>query len=189
MSKIKFVYGAMNSGKSLELIKVAHNYRERDMDVIVLKPRIDDRTEQTIYSRAGAEIVCDYVEDFIRTSKNRDDLFSYECILIDESNFLTYDQVNSIVDIAFDNGINVIFYGLLLDFTGHMFEGSKRIVELADKLEENTGVCWCGSKTRKTARFVDDEMMTDGDTIVVDNEKSKVEYIPLCNKHYRLGQV
>lgn len=190
MTKIIFKFGAMNSGKSLELIKVAHNYKERGMETIALKPITDSRVQgNEIYSRTGLTLKCEFVDWFILDNKNvnvNKVLRKTECILVDECNFLTKEEVEEIIDIAYRNEVKtLIFFGLMLDFTGHMFEGSKRVVELADKLEENTSVCWCGKKTRKTARVINGQIATHGETIIVEKRSgNEATYVPLCNYHY-----
>lgn len=194
MTNIIFKHSAMNSGKSLELIKTAFNYKERGMNTIVLKPKIDTRIgEKKVYSRAGLEWDCEYVDEFITNVKyggaTYDDLVNLkntECIMVDEVNFLTEQEINKLVAICYHYDIKaLIFFGLMLDFTGHMFEGSKRVVEVCDKMEEVTGVCWCGKKARKTARVINGQVATVGETIIVDKRHgNKSTYVPLCNYHF-----
>lgn len=194
MTKIVFKYSSMNSGKSLELIKTAYNYKERNMETIIIKPKTDNRIEdKKIYSRPGLEWDCEFVDEFIesvegsnKTYDNVVKLTNIKCIMVDEAQFLSEKEVDVLVDICYKHNVKALmFFGLMLDFTGHMFEGSKRIVEKSDKLEEVVGVCWCGCKTRKTARVVNGEIATSGETIVVDKRSNdKVKYVPLCNYHY-----
>lgn len=194
MTKIIFKYAAMSAGKSLDLIKVAYNYQERNMETVVLKPKTDTRIEgKKIYSRSGLEWDCEFVDEFIESiegsNKNHDNivkLTNVKCIMVDEAQFLSEQEVDKLVDICYKYNVKALmFFGLMLDFAGFMFEGSKRIVEKSDKLEEVVGVCWCGKKTRKTARVINGEIATHGETIIVEKRSgNEVEYVPLCNYHY-----
>ncbi len=184
-TKIYFKYGAMNSGKSLELIKIAYNYQENNIDSLVLKPEIDTRAKGQIFSRAGlrwpAIEIKDDCDAVLSVLKNHD----HEIILIEESNFLSKEVIDTIVNFAYENNVKaVIFFGLKVDFRGELFEGSKRIIELCDKMEESTSICWCGRKARQNARIVNGKITKDGPTILVDDDKTKVEYTTLCNYHY-----
>lgn len=190
---IYFKYGAMNSGKSLELIKIAHNYSSRNINSLVLKPEIDTRMPGHIYSRAGLNIPATEIECDNAQSINKiltENITDQKVILVEESNFLSKDVVDAIVNYAYDNDLNtIIFFGLMTDFRGNLFDGSKRILEHADKIEETTSICWCGKKARKNVRLIDGEITKDGPTILVDDDSTKVEYITLCNYHYYKNQL
>lgn len=184
---VYFKYGSMNSGKSLELIKVAYNYRENEIEPLVLKPDIDSRSIGNIYSRTGLLLPAQDI-DVADTAAVKSILEANKetnVILIEEANFLSAEIIDTIIDFAFDNDISsVMFFGLKVDFRGELFEGSKRIIERADKLEEATSICWCGKKARQNARVVNGKITKDGPTILVDDDKTKVEYVTLCNYHY-----
>lgn len=185
---IYFTYGSMNSGKSLELIKVAYNYNENGIDCLVLKPELDTRVPGKVSSRTKLEV--DAVEidqqDPEQTVKmlkaNHSDI-----ILVDEANFLSTTVVDAIVDYCYQHNVSsLMFFGLKVDFRGNLFDGSKRIIECADKIEEATSICWCGKKARQNARVVNGKIVKDGPTILVDDETTTVDYTPLCNYHFHM---
>ena len=192
-SKIYFNFGAMNSGKSLELIKVAYNFHEHGYKTLILKPSIDTRMPGFVYSRTGLkleafDIDCEYNDKLNQIlNSNKNDIHS---LLIEEANFLSKEVVDFIIDFAYDNSIpSVMFFGLKVDFRGDMFEGTKRIMERADTIMESTSVCWCGKKARNNARIVNGEIQKDGPQILIEDDKTDVNYITLCNYHYYTGDV
>ncbi len=190
-TKIYFKYGAMNSGKSLELIKIANNYSENGIESLVIKPEIDSRKKGKVYSRTGlewpaTEVKVDDENDVVRVLEKS----SSKVILFEEAQFFSKNVIDAIVDYAYQNKLTaVIFFGLKVDFRGELFVGSKRIMELADKLEETTSICWCGRKARQNARVVNGEVTKTGPTIMIDDDKTKVEYVTLCNYHFYKGQL
>lgn len=185
---IYFTYGSMNSGKSLELIKVAYNYNENGIDCLVLKPELDTRAPGKVTSRTSLQV--DAVE--IDQSSVESTLAALEAnhsniILVDEANFLTPEVVDCIIDYCYKHDVSsLMFFGLKVDFRGNLFAGSKRIIECADKIEEATSICWCGKKARQNARVVNGKIIKDGPTFLVDDENVTVDYTPLCNYHYRM---
>lgn len=185
-TKIYFKYGAMNSGKSLELIKIANNYSQNKIESLVIKPDIDSRRKGKIYSRTGLEwpaieVKVDDVKGIIEVLKTN----LSKVILFEEAQFFSKEVIDAIVDYAYSNNLDaVIFFGLKVDFRGELFEGSQRIIEVADKLEETTSICWCGKKARKNARVVNGKVTKEGPTILIDDDKTKVEYVTLCNYHF-----
>lgn len=188
---IYFTYGSMNSGKSLELIKVAYNYKENGIDCLVLKPELDTRVPGKVSSRTNLQVSAveiaesDVAQTLAKVSENH-----AEIILVDEANFLSAAVVDGIVDYCYRNGVHTLmFFGLKVDFRGNLFEGSKRIIECADKIEEATSICWCGKKARQNARVVNGEIVKDGPTIMVDDANTTVDYTPLCNYHYHMGKL
>ena len=187
MSKLYFRYGAMNCGKSTALMQVAHNYEEKHKRIVLIKPIIDTKAEDRISSRIGLERKVDillgkdeslkkYYGDFIS-----DDI---ACILVDEAQFLERSQVDELWEIAELLDIPVICYGLRTDFQSKLFTGSERLLEVADELEELITICDCGRRAKFNSRFVDDKFTMDGESILIDNSKSNVEYRPLCGKCY-----
>ena len=151
MAKLYFYYSAMNAGKSTVLLQSSHNYRERGMQTLLLTPVIDTRYQQgTIHSRIGLSASA-------LTFQSEDDLYAlallhyqsglhYACVLIDEAQFLTREQVNQLTLIADELGIPVLAYGLRTDFRTHLFEGSQRLCELADAIEEIKTTCFFCNK-------------------------------------------
>lgn len=180
--KLYFRYGAMNCGKSTLLQQVAHNYEERNMKVFLMKPSIDSKGGNKVVSRLGVEREVDYVlqeeEDVpLKLIKGVD------CVIVDESQFLTTKQVDQLRFITIVLNIPVICYGLRTDFRGRGFEGSSRLLEIADSLEEMKTICSCGKKATMNARKVNGEFVFSGEQVCVDN-KDEVEYISLCAKCY-----
>ncbi len=185
---IYFTYGSMNSGKSLELIKVAYNYNENDINCLVLKPKLDTRAQGKVTSRTSLSV--DAIE--IDEQDANQTIAALEAnhsniILVDEANFLKAEVVDAIIDYCYQHDVSTLmFFGLKVDFRGNLFEGSKRIIECADKIEEATSICWCGKKARQNARVVNGQIIKDGPTILVDDANVTVDYVPLCNYHYRM---
>ena len=185
MSKLYFRYGAMGSSKTANLLMVQYNYKEKGQNAIILKPKIDNRDGDLIVkSRIGLEQSCQYVEDFLKESKGKwkpEDWEKVNAILIDEAQFITEEEADAFARIVDKHDVPVICYGLKTDFTGHLFEGSKRLLELSDVIEEIPTICWCGKKAAFNARISNGKMVTDGKQIMLGGNES---YIPLCRKHF-----
>ena len=185
MAKFHFRYGAMNAGKSTVLLQTAYNYEEKGKKVVVLKPSVDTKGDEKIVSRIGLERKVDYLisdNDSI-ISKLGDNLSSLSCILVDEVQFLKRKQVDELFYISKMMDIPVIAFGLRTDFKSNGFEGSIRLLELVDALEEMPTICRCGKKARFNARKVDGKFTFDGDSIVID-DTSDVSYESLCGACY-----
>ena len=185
MAKFHFRYGAMNAGKSTILLQTAYNYEEKGKKVILLKPSVDTKGDEKIVSRIGLERKVDYLigdNDSI-ISILEDNIISIDCILIDEAQFLKRNQVDELFYISKIMDIPVIAFGLRTDFKSNGFEGSIRLLELADALEEMPTICRCGKKARFNARKVDGKFTFDGDSIVID-DTSDVSYESLCGACY-----
>lgn len=182
MAKLYFRYGAMGAGKSTLLMQVAHNYEERNLKVLVVKPAIDTKGADKLVSRIGIERKVDILlyENKVLSDY---DLSDIKCILVDESQFLNAKQVTDLWYISKNLDIPVICYGLKGNFKGELFEGSKRLMELSDSFEELSTICRCGKKARFNARKVNGIFTTDGDDVVIDGTKN-VEYEALCGKCY-----
>ena len=185
MAKMHFKYASMNSGKSTDLIRTAHNYEENGYQVLVLKPIIDTKSKDSISSRLGvtkkADILLLYSDDIKEVLKNK--LTNISCILVDEAQFLSSTQVEDLFIISKACNIPVICYGLRTNFKMESFAGSKKLLEIADILEELTTLCKCGQIARYVGRKVGDTFVLDGEEIIIDGT-ADVEYIPLCGKCY-----
>lgn len=185
MAKLYFRYGAMNSGKSTALMQAAYNYEERDMKVCVLKPKLDKKNEDKLLSRIGIERKVDYLVDdvlnfkkyLVKCKKN-----GVKCIFVDEAQFLDKEQIDLLFEVSKLDDIPVICYGLKTDFRSELFPGSKRLLELADNIEELITICECGKRARFNARIVDGEYVLHGKQIAIDNIDAK--YKSLCGKCY-----
>ncbi len=182
MAKLYFRYGAMGSSKTANAIMVQYNYQERSQKALMLKPRLDNRDgERLVGSRSGLKAPCSYVEEL-----DEIDLSIYDCLIVDEAQFLTKAQVQRLVDIVDDRGIPVICYGLRADFQGNLFEGSHWLMAWADSIEEIKTVCWCGRKAIMNARIAGGKVIKTGEQIVLGGNES---YVALCRKHWARGEL
>ena len=185
MAKLNFRYGAMNSGKTAILIQTAHNYEESDQKVIVIKPLVDTKGDDYIVSRIGIkrkvdELIGENESIIKKCSKYFDNL---NCVIVDEAQFLKSEQIDELWYISKIYNISVIAFGLRTDFKTNTFEGSNRLLALADDIQEMPTMCRCGVKARFNARKIAGEYVTDGDSVVIDNN-SEVEYESVCGKCY-----
>ncbi|HIR48649.1 MAG TPA: thymidine kinase [Candidatus Faecimonas gallistercoris] len=185
MAKFHFRYGAMNAGKSTILLQTAYNYEENGKRVVLLKSSIDTKGDEKIVSRIGLERKVDYLigEDDSIISILGDNIISIDCILVDEAQFLKRKQVDELFYITKKYNIPVIAFGIRTDFKTNGFEGSIRLLELADELLEMPTICKCGKKARFNGRKVDGKFILEGDSIVIDND-SAVSYESLCGECY-----
>ncbi len=183
MSKLYFRYGAMNCGKSSSLMQVAHNYEENNKKVVVIKSVIDTKGSNYLESRTGLKRKVDIILN-INESLDTYNFNHTDCILVDEAQFLSSNQVEQLWKIAKTSNIPVICYGLKVDFQGYLFEGSKRLLELADELEELVTICKCGKKAKFNARYVNNIFTLDGEEIVIDGSNKNIKYIPMCGSCY-----
>ena len=184
MAKLYFRYGAMGSGKTIDLLKVAYNYEERGQKVLIFTSALDNRYDVgKITTRVGLQ------RDAIAVNKEFD-IFEYikkekerpDCILVDEANFLTRKQVWELSDVVDLLDIPVICYGLRSDFRLNFFEGSGPLMEIADKIEEIETICECGAKATVNMRFVDSKAVTDGEQVFIGGNES---YKSVCRKCYK----
>ena len=186
MSKLYFRHGAMNSGKSTALLQVAFNYEERDQKVLITKPAVDTKGDKAIVSRLGMSRDVDFLT--LPNENLRDKVKSYtaageiDCLLIDEAQFLTRDQVNQAMEIAVLDKIPVLAYGIRTDFLTHGFPGSIRLLEIAHTLEELKTICRCGKKAMFNGRKKNGEFIFDGDQVAIDGDQ--VTYESLCPTCY-----
>ena len=182
MSKLYFRYGAMGSSKSANACMVRYNYQERGQKALMLKPRLDNRDgERVVGSRAGLHAPCCFVEEMDTLP-----LADYDCLIVDEAQFLTREQVEKLLHVVDDLHIPVICYGLRTDFQGNLFEGSQWLLAWADTIEEVKTVCWCGKKATHNARVMGGQVVKDGQQILLGGNES---YVALCRKHWREGRL
>ena len=183
MSKLYFRYGAMNCGKTTSLLQVAHNYEERGIKVVLIKPSIDTKANDSVSSRIGVERKVDHLVSPEENLKGYLNLLvgNTSCVLVDEAQFLSESQVEELFVFSKLTNIPVICFGLRCDFRTNLFPGSKRLFELADEIEELYTICRCGIKARFNARIVNGEFTLDGDQVAIDGD---VEYESLCGKCY-----
>ncbi len=188
MAKLYFRYGAMGSSKTANALMVNYNYAERGCRSLMLKPRLENRDgERIIRSRIGLECECRYVEEFLEDAdRDRTSVEQYDALIVDEAQFLSEEQVDRFAGIVDEYGIPVICYGLRTDFRAKMFPGSKRLMEIADKIEEVKTVCWCGKKATHNARVFNGKIVRSGEQVMMGGNES---YIALCRKHFNMGML
>jgi len=182
MAKLYFRYGAMGSSKTANAIMVRHNYMERGQKVLMLKPRLDNRDgATTIASRCGLHCECAYIEDLADH-----DVRQYDCLIVDEAQFLTKAQVEALVRVVDEDRVPVIAYGLRADFQGNLFEGSHWLMAWADTIEEVKTICWCGKKAICNARVQNGRVVKEGEQVMLGGNES---YVSLCRKHWAEGKL
>lgn len=183
MAKLYFRYGAMGSSKTANAIMVWYNYRERGQDALLIKPAIDTRDgTYQIESRSGLKAECVLFDDvdWQAVQSGR-----YACLIIDEAQFLSTEQVDMLIPIVDQYHVPVICYGLKTDFQGNFFPGSARLLARADTIEEVKTICWCGKKATNNARLDGHGGITKVGEQVVLGASDK--YIGLCRKHWMEG--
>lgn len=182
MAKLYFKYGTMKSGKSMHLLMTAHNYESQSKNVLVYTSLTDDRWGiAKVRSRVGTErqakLVSSEMFNEVATADN------ISCVLVDEAQFLSREEVIQITRIVDDLNIPVICYGLKNDFQNELFEGSKTLLEYADSIESIKTVCEhpdCGRKATMNLRFHNGAPIYHGEQIMTGDS----EYKPVCRKHY-----
>lgn len=190
---LKFFYGSMNSGKTLELLATAYNLEENGIQIMVLKPSLDTRDGQgVVKTRAGLKRKCIMFDKdinlykAIKAYKNvlASQLEKLRWVIVDEAQFLTLDQVDQLSDVVDFLDVSVMCFGLRTDFQSHLFEGSKRLFEIADDIEEIKSSCSCGEKkTSINARFDENGVIvTEGSQVEIGgNDKYKA----ICRKCWK----
>lgn len=186
MAKLYFRYGTVGSAKTLNLLAVTHNYQQQNKKIFLIKPRLDDRFGETdITSRAGLTKKADLLVDH-ETVLHQELLENVDCILADEAQFLSKSMVDQLRDIATVMNIPIICYGLRTDFRGNLFDGSKRLMEVSDSIEEVKTTCaYCNKKAIFNLKMVDGRPTVAGPTIELGAEE---KYLPACACCYR-GQL
>lgn len=186
MADLKFFYGCMGSAKTLRLLTTAYNFEEKGIPFLVYKPKLDTRDGLNIIrSRAGLERDCVSVDgnfNFLNEVTEITKEYQAKFILIDEAQFLTAEQVDQLSLIVDNLNINVFCYGLRTDFKTNLFEGSRRLFELANDLEEIPSMCECGKRTLVNARFDEfGNIIFDGEQVQIGGNES---YKSICRKCY-----
>lgn len=182
MAKLYWRYGTMDSAKTLNLLAVAHNYRKQGKRVALAKPRLDDRFgAKKIASRSGLEGEADHLFD----ADTRLDLAQFkdlDCLLIDEAQFLSPFVVDQLRALTRELDVPVICYGLRTDFQTRLFEGSRRLFEVADRVEEVKVTCqFCNRKAIFNMRLVGGEPAHEGAQVHLGGDES---YVPVCYACY-----
>ena len=176
----------MGSSKSANALMARFNYEERGQKALMVKPRLDARDgEHMVYSRIGLTYPCVYFDEMQKMSVM--ELQQNACIIVDEAQFLTREEVMYLVDLVDQQDIPVMCYGLRADFKGDLFPGSHALLIMADKIEEVKTICWCGKKATFNARFDENgKVLKEGEQVVLGaNDK----YIGLCRRHWMEGNL
>ena len=187
MAKLYFSYSAMNAGKSTILLQASHNYQERGMKTMLLTAALDGRHGKgRIGSRIGLSadaFVFSSATDMVALVSDHRKQTEIDCVLVDEAQFLTNDQVWQLAELVDELNIPVMCYGLRTDFQGNMFPGSARLLAIADNLREIRTICHCGRKATMVIRQdAAGTVIRDGAQVEIGgNEK----YISLCRSHWR----
>lgn len=191
MAKLYFKYGAMKSGKTTDIIKTYYNYKEKGMNVLIMKPGDDKKAGSNIQSRSGAELNADYI---VPSNIDLYQLITYhlidnnvDVIIVDEAQFLTSKQVDELSEIVDQFDIPVLCYGLRADAFSNMFPGSQRLFEISDKIEELKAICKCGKKATFNLRLnkINGELIPvfEGEQVSIDGIDA--EYDSVCRPCYK----
>lgn len=182
----------MNSGKSDSLIKTAYNYSEQGLNVVTIKPAADTKSKLNITARAGGSRQVDIIAvdntdleaEILKIAKNK----KLHCILVDEAQFLSSDQIDQLYRVAKLQAISVVAFGLRTDFKTKLFTGSRRLLEIADSIDKLVTMCGCGEQAEFNCRFRDGLPIFAGDQIAIDG-KSKTSYSSLCGTCYHQAKL
>lgn len=188
MAKLYFYYSAMNAGKSTVLLQSSHNYQERGMQTLLLTPKIDNRfAEGIIHSRIGlSESAYSFTEqdnlyEWVNTQRLK--LHRIACVLIDEAQFLSREQVDQLSDVTDKLNLPVLAYGLRTDFVGELFEGSQYLLAWADELVEIKTICHCGSKATMNMRIDEyGKALEEGEQVLIGGND---RYVSTCRRHFK----
>lgn len=177
MFRLYFKYGTMGSSKSAQALMCKFNYEQKGMKVLLVKPTVDNRGDSgetpKVRSRIGLVCECEVIsptESFLDLFEKYRKMQACNCIIVDEAQFCTEKQVDELKQLT--QYVPVLCYGLLTDFKCKLFEGSKRLVELADSLQEIKSVCRCGRKSTVNARFVDGKCVDDGPVVLIGGDEA-----------------
>lgn len=177
MARLYFRYGTMGSSKSAQALMVKFNYEQKGMKVLLIKPAVDNRDDNDgkskVRSRIGLSSDCYTVSDtdsIIDLYKKVKATEGCDCIIIDEAQFCTAEQIDQCKQLTLE--VPILCYGLMVDFSGKLFEGTKRLVELADSMQEIKSVCRCGRKATQNARFINGKCVDDGPVVFIGGDES-----------------
>ncbi len=164
---------------------VEYNYRERGKKALLTKPAADTRDgEKIVSSRMGLKENCIWMEEVMEMSET--EILKYDCMIVDEAQFCSKEQVEFMVHLVDDCNLPVICYGLRADFRNNLFPGSMWLLAWADQIEEIKTVCWCGRAAKCNARFNQNGIVREGEQVVLGGNDS---YVALCRKHWREGNL
>ena len=176
----------MGSSKTANALMVRYNYEERGQVALLVKPEIDQRDgAKFVASRMGLSHACIYFSELVVMPEEQ--VRSYACVIVDEAQFLSRDEVQYLVRVVDDWNVPVICYGLRADFSVQLFPGSQELLATADIIEEVKTICWCGKKATFNARFdAAGKVLKEGEQVVLG---ANDQYIGLCRKHWMAGDL
>jgi thymidine kinase len=186
MAKVYFYYSAMNAGKSTSLLQSSHNYRERGMHTLLLMPELDQRAGHgKVASRIGLSadaVTFSKDTDILALAKETHATEKLGCVLVDESQFLSKEQVSQLCNVADTMGVPVLCYGLRTDFQGKLFEGSAALLAWADNLIELKTICHCGRKATMNLRTdAGGKAIREGAQVDIGGNE---RYVAMCRRHF-----
>ncbi|MBQ9153699.1 MAG: thymidine kinase [Solobacterium sp.] len=185
MAKLYFYYGAMGSSKTANALMAEYNYRERGQKVLLAKTSTDTRDGVNIIrSRIGLQKECVLLDAVCEMSD--EELKTYNAVIVDEIQFAKREQIDFLAHIVDDLNVPVLCYGLRSDFQLNLFEGSERLLAIADEIKEVKTVCWCGKKATCNARYNKHGIVRSGAQVMLG---ANDEYIALCRKHFLEGKL
>ena len=185
MAKLYYYYGQMGSSKTANALMTNFNYKELGQNPLLVKPRIDTRFgEKVVKSRIGIDHECIMLDEL--TNMKEEEINKYDCIIVDEVQFATREQIDFLSDIVDFMDVPVVCYGLRTDFRNELFPGSERLIAIADTIREVKTVCWCGRKATTVARYNENGIVREGAQVVLGANDS---YVSLCRKHHKMGLI
>lgn len=185
MAKLYFYYGAMGSSKTANALMAEYNYTERGQRALLAKTSIDTRDGVNIIrSRIGLQKECILLDAICEMSD--EELKQYDAVIVDEIQFAKREQIDFLAHIVDDLNVPVLCYGLRSDFQLNLFEGSERLLAIADELKEVKTVCWCGKKATCNARYNKHGIVRSGAQVMLG---ANDDYIALCRKHFLEGKL
>ncbi len=185
MAKLYFYYGAMGSSKTANALMAEYNYRERGQKALLAKTSLDTRDGKNIIrSRIGLQKECILLDEVCEMPD--DELKEYDALIVDEIQFAKREQIDFLAHVVDDLEVPVLCYGLRSDFQLNLFEGSERLLAIADEIREVKTVCWCGKKATCNARYNSRGIVRSGAQVMLG---ANDEYIALCRKHFLAGQL
>ncbi len=183
LAKLYFKYGAMNSGKTIEVLRTCYNYQERGLKVALIKPSVDKKGSKNVVSRIGISKEVDYLilnnDDLLELFKNK----KLDVIIADEAQFFTKEQIDELWYITKTLNVVVLCYGLRCDFLMNGFPGATRLLEIADSIDEIKTICKCGKKATNNLRMINGIPTFEGDQVSIDGFDN-VTYDALCGHCY-----
>ncbi len=192
MKRLYFKYGVMGSSKSAQALMTAFNYTEKGYKVLLAKPSIDTRGQEKdhpmIISRIGLKQPCEVFDKTTNLVEFYNGFDKPEIVIIDEAQFCTKEQIEQLKELS-ENDVVVLCYGLKTNFKSQLFEGSKRLIELAESIQEIKSVCRCGAKATMNARIVDGYVVTEGDEIQIGGNESYEAMCYHCHKKYQTEKI